>query len=209
VEQSDAQIIRRVLSGEANQFGELVDRYGPPLLGYIQRMTGSTDTAEDLLQDVFLRVYDSLDRFDLERPFRPWIYKIATNACRDFLRTRKDTVSVDFELHGESGRPALLDRLQSRFRGPADTYADTELVRELYASIDELPIEQRQAFLLFHFQKFSQEEIAGAMEVPHGTVKSRLFHAYKKVFLSMQTKAQEWSEKIPILLISIFSFRST
>ena len=83
------------------------------------------------------------------------------------------------------------------------------MIGELYASIDDLPIKQRQVFLLYHFQNFSQEEISTAMNLPVGTVKSRLYHAYKKVFLSMKTKALEWSEKIPILLISIFSSRST
>ena len=198
---TDEELLRGVRDGDSVLFEQLVDRYSEPLLRYIQRFTVASESAEDLLQEVFIRVYHNAERFDFRRKFKPWIYKIATNLCRDFLRTRKETVSLDYH-YAPSGN-SLLSILPAREKNPDEQYSDLELIEELHSAIGELPVPQKQVFLLFHFQKVSQEEIGKMMQIPVGTVKSRLFHAYKKVFLSMKTRANEWPEKLPILLILI------
>ncbi|MCR9145117.1 MAG: sigma-70 family RNA polymerase sigma factor [bacterium] len=209
---SDEELMRLLQAGETSHFEELVDRYSRPLLAYIQRMVGgSGGDAEDLLQEVFVRVFRAVQSFDIDRKFQSWIYAIASNLCRDHLRAagrRPRTLDGGLELALESGDSRFARALRSQSKDPGDQAADAELVQELYASIAELPLTQREVFLLFHFQGVAQSDIAASLKVPVGTVKSRLFHAYKKVFSSMQEKNKSWQSKVNILLLLTYLFAS-
>jgi RNA polymerase sigma factor (sigma-70 family) len=159
----DARLVQRCLNGDAEATRGLVEQFQAEVYGLCVRLLGDRHEAEDVAQEVFLRVFRSLRRWDRARPLKPWIMGIAVNRCRTFLSRRVR-------------RPELADYLQDTAVGkPEDDSA--ELVREIQAALRELRPEYREAFVLFHEQGLSYEAIAEALDRPEGTVKTWLHRA--------------------------------
>jgi RNA polymerase sigma-70 factor (ECF subfamily) len=180
----DETLVLRIRQGESAVFAELVNRYAKCLLNYLARLVGDPDDAEDLLQDLFVRVFRHLDSYDPGRPFRPWIYRIATRLGYDHRKKRKKNahLSLDAPL-GDDG--SLADLLPDTRLTPERALAQQEALRELDHAVGELPAKQREAFILFHFEKLAYQEIAEALAIPLGTVKSRLHAASARVLLDL------------------------
>jgi RNA polymerase sigma-70 factor (ECF subfamily) len=160
---ADAALVKRCLSGDPGAARELVERYQSDVLAVCRRLLGHAHDAEDVAQEVFLRVFRSLSRWDSGRPLRPWVLGIAVNRCRTWIGRRgRAAEPVDF-LH------------EAPDRRPADDSA--ELAREIRAAVDALRGEYREVFVLFHEQGRAYEEIAGAVGRPVGTVKTWLHRA--------------------------------
>jgi RNA polymerase sigma-70 factor (ECF subfamily) len=156
-------LVRGCLGNDAGAIRALVDRFQTPVYGLCVRMLGNRHDAEDVVQEVFLRVFRSLKGWDAGRPLQPWVMGIAINRCRTWLSQR-------------ARRPEPVDYLQDTLAGPvADD--STELVREIQAALGELRWEYRTVFILFHEQGQPYEEIALAMERPVGTIKTWLHRA--------------------------------
>ncbi|MDQ1258025.1 MAG: hypothetical protein QG656_2634, partial [Candidatus Hydrogenedentes bacterium] len=119
---SDEALVRLARQGHTRAFEMLVKRYEQPLYNYLRRLSGNGSDAEDLFQETFLRVYGNLDRFKDTGRFRPWVYQIATNLCRDRIRYRKrrPQVSLDQPLNEEAGPATVMDRLASANAGPGE-----------------------------------------------------------------------------------------
>ena len=147
-------------------FGELLLRYQNQIFNYLYRMTGQREDAADLAQETFLRVYKSLDRFKEGAPFRPWVYKIATNVAINHLRARKATLPLDDDLpvHEDKVTPEHMAELR-------------ELQLHVGQVLLELPEAYRAVLLMRHIEELSYEEMAQALDVPLGTVKVRLHRA--------------------------------
>jgi RNA polymerase sigma-70 factor (ECF subfamily) len=145
----------------------LVERFQAEVYGLCVRLLSHRHDAEDVTQEVFLRIFRSLRRWDPTRPLKPWIMSIAINRCRTWLSQR-------------SRRPELADYLQET---AADRPADdsTELVREIEAALAELRPEYRTVFVMFHEQGEPYEEIAEALDRPVGTIKTWLHRARLEV----------------------------
>jgi RNA polymerase sigma factor (sigma-70 family) len=163
----DAALVKRCLRGNADAIQSLVDRFQAEVYGLCVRLLSHRHDAEDVTQEVFLRIFRSLRRWDPTRPLKPWIMSIAINRCRTWLSQR-------------SRRPELADYLQET---AADRPADdsTELVREIEAALAELRPEYRTVFVMFHEQGEPYEEIAEAMDRPVGTIKTWLHRARLEV----------------------------
>lgn len=163
----DALLVRRCLRGDAVSIQTLVERFESDVLGLCIRLLRHRQDAEDVTQEVFLRVFRSLKRWDASRPLKPWIMTIAVNRCRTWLTQRvRRPESVDY-LHETAASP------------PADDSA--ELRREIEAALAELRDDYRLVFTLFHEQGLPYEAIADAVDKPVGTVKTWLHRARLEV----------------------------
>lgn len=159
----EAALVKRCLRGEGAAIQSLVERFQTEVFGLCVRILNHRHDAEDVSQEVFLRVFRSLRRWDSSRPLKPWIMGIAVNRCRTWLTQRVR-------------RPELADYLQETAAGaPADDSA--ELLHEIQDALAELRPEYRSVFVLFHEHGQPYEEIAEALGRPVGTIKTWLHRA--------------------------------
>jgi len=171
---TDRDLVATAMSGIEGSFEELVRRYQRPISAYVYRMVGDYDSALDLTQEIFIKVYSSLSRYRAEFKFSTWIYKIAHNSAVDHLRrtaTREQSLingndGDTFELPIESGRP-----------NPEQESERKERRIEIEGVVRTLPSHYRELIILRHSQDLTYEEIVEVTGLPLGTVKNRLFRA--------------------------------
>ena len=171
---ADGELVESALAGRESGFEELVRRYQRPIAAYVYRMVGDYDAALDLTQEVFIKVYSSLDRYRSEFKFSTWIYKIAHNAAIDHLRrntARGQTVSSSDA--GERSEVVI----ESRRMTPEQESERNERCSEIETVVQLLPHAYRELIVLRHSHDLSYDEIAEVTGLPLGTVKNRLFRA--------------------------------
>jgi RNA polymerase sigma-70 factor (ECF subfamily) len=174
----DSAVVTAFLGGEERAFSELVERYQTRLLNFIYRTIGDRDRAEDLVQEVFIRVYRHLHRFDRSKKFSTWAYTIASNLAKNELRNRSRNPLVLFQtMQGsadDEDRPLQFEDSTSR---PDDMYRHRHLRELVEDTVAKLPEHHRQVFVLRELEGKSYEEIAEITDCNLGTVKSRLNRA--------------------------------
>ena len=170
---ADEVLVTRTLAGEREAFDQLVHRHHRALFNYVLRMIGSRDLAADLTQEVFLRAYQALDRFDPAYRFTTWIYRIASNRVIDHVRRRRAVlVPIDGAAEGARG-PVLV----ANSPNPERHLLEHESASGVGRALADLPAHYRDLIVLRHFQHRSYEDIAQIKGSPLGTVKNRLFRA--------------------------------
>jgi len=176
-ELEDGEIVRRVLAGEEDLFEILVRRYQVRVVSHVTRMVGSREDALDLAQEIFLKVFQALDRFNPAYKFSTWLFRIAGNASIDHLRKRRPrTVPLETpDPDGASG-PFQVEQ-RSTWLDPYGELRNTERGQAIHRAIQELPPDFRELIALRHFVGLSYEEIAEVKKMPLGTVKNKLFRA--------------------------------
>lgn len=167
----ERELIRKCRTGDARFYEPLVRAYEPSGLRLAVGMLGNMEDARDALQDAFVKAYEALHRFDLRRPFGPWFFQILRNHCRDMLRSRQarfkmETLDERLEL-----RPADAER------GPERTRQRSAASELLWQAMENVGEEHREILVLKELQGFRYSEIARILDIPEGTVASRLFHA--------------------------------
>lgn len=181
---SDEELLNRFRKGQRDVFGTLVRRYQRELYGYLRRYLGDADLAEDVFQTTFVQVFSKAGQFEPGRPVRPWLYAIATNQAIDAMRKvgRRPAVSLEsVEVESEGEHRGLVDMLEAREADPFD-HADAAETRELVrASVDRLPDFLRGVVVMAYYQGLKYQDIADALNIPLGTVKSRLHAALIKL----------------------------
>jgi RNA polymerase sigma-70 factor (ECF subfamily) len=174
----DSELVAAFLDGEERGFQELVSRYQTRLLNFIYRTIGDRERAEDLVQEVFIRVYRHLHRFDRSKKFSTWAYTIASNLAKNELRNRSRNPLVFFQTikknWQDEERPLQFEDTGSR---PDDLYRKRHLKSLVESSVAQLPEHHRQVFILRELEGKSYEEIAEITGCNLGTVKSRLNRA--------------------------------
>ena len=176
MDRDDQAVVEAVLNGQQHRFGELVDRYQKQIVNYVCRMLGNYEDAVDLSQDVFLKAYSALGSYRPQYPFPAWLFRIARNAAIDEIRKRRlATVSLDAPVEFEDGSAGR--QVESPGLNPQDSYLGLEFADRISVAIDELPEKYREPIVLRHAADLSYEEIAEALELPIGTVKTRIFRA--------------------------------
>jgi len=174
---SDEQLVACSLNGQRGAFETLVRRHQRSLVNHLYRQVGRQETARDLAQEVFLKVYLSLASFDPAYRFKTWMYRIASNCAIDQLRKKQpSTCSLHTDSRGD--RSAGIDAtLAGNDPTPHEALRLRELQGRLEIAIQALPSEFRQLILLRHRQHCRYDEIARITELPIGTVKNRIFRA--------------------------------
>ena len=177
---SEKEIIEKVLGGDVNAFEELVLRYEKTVYNLALRMVSDRDDAFDMTQEAFIKAYNSLPSFRGDSKFSVWLYRITTNICLDFLRSKKRRPQVLLTAHDDEDEDVQLDI--------PDPAADPEgqLIKKLgMQSISEglklLPDKQRQILVMRELGGMSYAEIGAALSLEEGTVKSRIFRARKRL----------------------------
>jgi RNA polymerase sigma-70 factor (ECF subfamily) len=184
---SDEELMVRYREeGRAEVFNELVRRYERELYRYLARYLGDPSLAEDVFQNAFLQVHLKRGLFENGRPFRPWLYAIATHQAVDSLRKvgRHPTVSLDQRVSGGSGEAEagnLIDLLVGEEDSPLSQLQEAERQQWVRDSIARLPETLRQTLILAYHQDLKYREIAEIQKIPVGTVKSRLHAALEKL----------------------------
>ncbi|HTR02620.1 MAG TPA: sigma-70 family RNA polymerase sigma factor [Thermoanaerobaculia bacterium] len=175
-ELEDVEIVRRVLAGREELFEILVRRYQARVVSHVARMVGSRDDALDLCQEIFLKVFQALDRFNPAFKFSTWLFRIAGNASIDHLRKRRPR-TVPLETPDPEGGGSFLPEQRSASLDPYGELRNVERGRAIQRAIQDLPADFRELIALRHFAGLSYEEIAGIKNMPLGTVKNKLFRA--------------------------------
>ena len=174
-------------SGDHAAFEELVRRYHDDLMRFLIRLVGNRAMAEDAFQDAFLQVHLSAETFDTARRFKPWLFTIAANKGRDLLRrsVRRRTLDLSAPIAGggggsgssDSGARTYVDLMEINVDPPDRQLGDNERSELVQRAVDDLPPSLREILLLAYFQKMPYNQIADSLEIPLGTVKSRLHAA--------------------------------
>ena len=163
----EKELILRARAGDKAAFSDLTRSYLHRAHRVAYRYLGNSEDAADTCQELFLRIYRSLPRFDTERPFYPWLYQILKNLCLNQLRIRSKARTVPL---GELDLPGCLP-------APDGKLLRKEKMRSLYAALKSLSAPDREILMLKHFDGLRYAEIAATLEIPVGTVMSRLYNA--------------------------------
>ena len=177
---SDEQLMAKYQAGHQNAFDALIKRYEKELYHFLVRFLGNASLAEESFQEAFLQVHISAGRFDTEKRFRPWLYTIAANKARDLLRSRAARPTVQLtDSANENGHADLWDYLLNTDQTPGDIL-DLKIQKErVKATVEKLPIRHREILILAYFNQVPYKEMAEVLDIPLGTVKSRLHAAVK------------------------------
>lgn len=172
-EPSDDQLMARVGAGESGAFAPIVDRYKDRLVGYLARLTGDPDRAQDLAQEAFLRLFQASDRYRAEGHLGAYLFRIGTNLVRSEER-RKSRWRVLEPMFANGGPDRAEPEAQRSVLGQ-------ELYDRLRREIARLPLDYRVPLVLFEIEEWSYREIAELVGCREGTVKSRMFRARQRL----------------------------
>ncbi|MDD3732188.1 MAG: RNA polymerase sigma factor [candidate division Zixibacteria bacterium] len=177
--ETDISLVMNIKTGNKQALGRLVERHKKLAYQIALGLVGNKDDAYDISQEAFLRVYRSAGTYDENQPFLPWFNRIITNLCRTWLKRRslyaRRMVDVDDNAY------LLVDP-----RNPEQELIRSETVACLCRALLELPFEDREIITLQHFRGMSYDEIASILDIPRGTVMSRLYYARKKLAKLME-----------------------
>lgn len=170
---SDLDLVRSTRRGETETFGLLVNRYQQKVYNVCYRMLGERRDAEDLTQETFLRAYQRLGSFDVQRPFGPWIAKVAANLCLNQLKKKvPEAMALDEERDSKK---------DDRASNPEEKHAVAAQANMIRSAILALPPHYRAVVELRHFQGMSYKDISAELAIPLSNVKSHLFRARKQL----------------------------
>ncbi|MEW5796065.1 MAG: RNA polymerase sigma factor [Candidatus Zixiibacteriota bacterium] len=171
---SDSALVMSIGTGDKSAFRVLVERHKKTAYGMALGLVGNRDDAFDISQEAFLRVYRSAKSFDQRQPFLPWFYTIIANLSRTWLRRRssRDHRMVDID---EASTFLVSDD------NPEEAVIRDQQIARLRQALQKLSFEDREIIVLQHFRNMSYDEIAKLLEIPRGTVMSRLYYARKRL----------------------------
>lgn len=164
---TDYELVKKCLDGDQDAFSELVSRYKKLIYTVVYNMIHDNQEVNDISQEVFVRIYKSLDKYNPEYKFSTWSVKIATNLCLDILRKKKvDQVSID-----------EIGEMTSKNNTPEEEYINKEKKKLIWKAVSDLPEKYRVPIILFHQDGLSYEEITKVVNEPMTVIKNRLYRA--------------------------------
>jgi len=187
-ESSESALIDRCRRGDAEAFGRFVDLYQARVIGFVRRMVSNPEDAADIAQDTFLRAFQSFGRFDGRSSVRTWLFRIAHNLCIDRSRRLDRRVEESSLVDGED--ESALDISDERWQ-PDRILLDDELREAIDRGIASMSEKLRAVLLLHDREELAYDEIGAALDIPVGTVKSRLFLARAHLQASVKAYLEE------------------
>lgn len=179
--EADKELLEAVLAGDTTAYRGLVEKYQGRVYAMTYGMLRNREDARDITQEAFVKAYHNLESFRLESSFYTWLYRIAMNLAIDFVRKRKRRPTTSFEegvaAREGDGSIAAIHHQDS----PRRTMERQQLYGRIMDAMEKLPDDQRQVVLLRELEGLSYKEISEVMDIPEGTVMSRLFYARKKL----------------------------
>jgi len=179
-EPSDEELLIAHRRGDRASFSKLLQRYQRELFHFLVRFTGDRAAAEDIFQETFLQVHQSAAQFDTQRRFRPWLFTIAANKARDLHRAQVRRQTNPFQasiVPGNEDSGIFIDLMTSAQAAPSEPMEKQEFQQLVQKTVMEMPVNLREILLLAYFHQFPYKQIGDILEIPLGTVKSRLHAA--------------------------------
>ncbi len=184
VDLTDEEIVNTYLQTRNSQdFARLVNRYERELYTFLRRFLADVQQAEDVFQATFLSVHLRIDQFEPGRRFRPWLYAIASNKAIDYMRRnrRHQAASLDAKLSGGDSEDSMINHLPGVVQTPDEKAMSNETSARVRAAVQELNEPTQQLIQLAFYQGMKYSDIADVLQIPLGTVKSRVFTAIRKL----------------------------
>ncbi len=190
---SDERVFEKYRKGDNAALRVLIDRHRDDLFRFLYRLVGDRAAAEDVFQEAFLQIHLSVDRFDATRRFRPWLFTIAANKGRDYLRkkVRRQSLELSAPAGGDEGGPAFVDLMEIDVPSPDSGLEREELDELVQRALSRMSPLMREVLLLAYFQRLSYAQVAEDLGIPLGTVKSRLHAAVASFAKHWQAVAAE------------------
>ncbi len=179
MENEERTLIESAQAGDLRAFDRLVRRYDRQVMQLAMSMLNNTQDAEDVFQEIFIKVYKALPRFRFESEFRTWLYRVVVNQCINFRRSRSRRRNRDPGI-GWDGGDWLLS-LPDDGLDPESQMLNTEIGHQIARALETLPAKQRAVFVLRHYHGHRLREIARILDCAEGTVKNYLFRATRKL----------------------------
>jgi RNA polymerase sigma-70 factor (ECF subfamily) len=179
--EDETALIEAVQSGDPIAYRGLVEKYQNRLHAMVYGMLRNHEDASDVTQQAFVKAYNNIQDFRLESKFYTWLYRIARNLAIDLLRKRKRQPQQEFDeaVATRTSEGTIANRHQSD--SPSKALERKQLYAQIMSALDQLPADQKQVVLLRELEGFSYKEISDIMEIPEGTVMSRLYYARKRL----------------------------
>ncbi|TYS57312.1 RNA polymerase sigma factor SigW [Sutcliffiella horikoshii] len=165
--------IKQIKKGDQNAFAEIVELFKDKIYQLVYRMIGNSHEAEDIAQEAFIRAYININSFDVNRKFSTWLYRIATNLTIDRIRKKKPDYYLDAEVAGTEGL-TMYSQVAADIALPEEEVETMELQGEIQRQILKLPDKYRSVIVLKYIDELSLIEISEILEIPVGTVKTRI-----------------------------------
>jgi len=170
-ELSDSEIIADYLNGNKESLNILVGRYINLIYSFTYRYVGNEEEAEDITQDVFVKAWNNIKKFDQEKSFKTWIFSIAKNTALDWLKKKKAIPFSNFE--NEEGENTLAETLADPASLPPELFEKAEIEKELNSALEKLPPKHRMVLFLRYNNDFNFREISESLGEPLDTIKSQ------------------------------------
>lgn len=171
MEKTDKQLIFDYLRGDENSFRDLIRRHLKSVYNFVYRLAGNAKDSEDITQEVFLKVWKNIKRYDQDRGFKTWLFTIARNTSIDWLRKKRNLVFSDFD--NEEGGNAIIDELADLAPLPDEIFKKSEDKKFFDELLNKLSPVYKEVLLLRYKDQFTFEEIGEILGKPLDTVKSR------------------------------------
>ncbi len=170
-ENNDEQLIKQYLDGDEKALEILVQKYLKQIYNFVFRMTRNAHDAEDIAQEVFLKTWKNLKKFDKNKSFKAWLFRIAKNASIDFLRKKKIIPFSDFS--NDDGENMIAENIIDEAPLPDEIFERKDLAQTLTKATDKLPLNYRAVLYLYYNNQLTFQEIADSLDEPMNTIKSR------------------------------------
>ena len=181
MDSEEIAIIKEAQRGSVLAFESLVRKYDRQVLQLACKMVKSPQDAEDIYQEVFIRIYRNLGRFQFRSEFSTWLYRVVINYCINYQRKFKRVRFYSLDQSIDTGPARWSGDMAIDQKDPEESVVNKELSSEIQAALERLPARQKMVFVLRHFQGHKLKEIAAMMECTEGTVKNYLFRATRKM----------------------------